>query len=151
MNLCNLNFSKTFQKLFMKHVVLWTDFVIFSLSVLPFIFEYIISHVLTTLSKWKWVWYWVYNFLVIWLWFKAENICDIWMLMYNLLHFPFKGFYSLVVKNPNLLFTTFTCLFLILNDSWMKIVCAHQPLHNLLSFLATVLRQNHVTFYITVF
>ena len=94
---------KSFSCIKQKHVVLWTDFVIFSLSVLPFIFEYIISHVLTTLSKWKWVWYWVYNFLVIWLWFKAENICDIWILMYNLLHFPFEGFYSLVGKNPNLL------------------------------------------------
>ena len=114
-------------------------------------FECIISHALTTLRKWKWVWYWVYNFLVIWLWFKVENICDIWILVYNLLHCPLEGFYSLAVKNPNLPFTTFTCFFFILSDSWMEIVCAHQPLHNLLSFLFTVLRQNHVTFYTTIF
>ena len=49
--------------------------------------------------------------MVIWLWFKVENVCDISVLMYNLLHCSLEQFYSLVVKNPNSLFTVFTCLF----------------------------------------
>ena len=72
--------------------------------------------------------------LVIWLWFKVENVCEISILMYNLPHCLLERFCSLV-KNPNSLFTMFTCLFLILYDSWIKIVWAHHPLHNLLSFL----------------
>ena len=62
-------------------------------------------------------WYQVCNFLLIWLWFKVENICDISILMYNLPHCLLERFHSLVVKNPNTLFTTFTCLFLGQNES----------------------------------
>lgn len=62
-----------------------------------------------------------------------------------------EWFYSLVVKNPNSLFTALICLFLILYNSQMKIVCAHQSWHNLQSFLVIVLHQNHVTFYNTIF
>ena len=72
--------------------------------------------------------------LVIWLWFKVENVCGISILVYNLPHCLLERFSSLV-KNPNSLFTMFTYLFLILYDSWIKIVWAHHPLHNLLSFL----------------
>ena len=68
--------------------------------------------------------------------------------MYNLLHCSLECFYSLVVKNPNSLFTMFPCLFVIFYNSWMKIVCVHQPLHSLLSLIVTVLCQNHGTFYI---
>ena len=55
--------------------------------------------------------------MVIWLWFKVENICDISILMYNLLHCWLEWFYSPVVKNPNSLFTMFTCLFWGQNES----------------------------------
>ena len=62
-------------------------------------------------------WYQVCNFLLIWLWFKVENICDISILMYQLPHCLLERFHSLVVKNPNTLFTTFTCLLLGQNES----------------------------------
>ena len=53
---------------------------------------------------------------------------------YSCTHCLLYRFY-LLVKNPNSLFTMFTCLFLIIYDSWIKIVWAHLPLHNRLSFL----------------
>ena len=84
--------------------------------------------------------------MVIWLWFKSKTLCDISILMYNLPHCLLEWFFSLVVKNPNSLSTTLICLFLILYNSRMKIVCTHQPLHNLQLFLVIVLHQNHVTF-----
>ena len=102
----------------------------FFLSVLPFIFKYDISDVLTTSSAWKWDWYYVCNLLVIRLCFKVKNIGDISIFVYNLPHFSLKGLYSLAVKNPNSMITMFACLFLILYDLLIKIVCAQQPLHD---------------------
>ena len=71
--------------------------------------------------------------MVIWLWFKVENICDISIIMYNLIHCLLERYHLLVEKNSNSLFTGFDRL-------WLKnkIFFAYQPLHNLLYFLVTV-------------
>ena len=47
------NIFELMQPKLFKNFVLWTDFLIFSLSVFIFIFQHIILDLLTTLSTWK--------------------------------------------------------------------------------------------------
>ena len=92
----------------------------------------------------------MYNFFVIWLWFIVENICDISILMHNLPDCSLKRFYSLILKNPNSLFTPFIYLFLVrYNYNEYKLFVLNN--HHIIFFLSLSLSWNHVTFYITIF